>query len=193
MYHTSKMEEKLETKMLEISLVGKKFSKTEEQLISTMKQIQKLHPFEEWIVTRHAPNLKDKIIYFRLEFVYWLEEVKYNPNGYYLDREINFYEKQILRLETELGLPHHEEKYLSATVKELSDKYHTPSTNIRKAIFKMTKALGNNEKTYKSKNVIISANGVKWLDQKYFRYNYLKIIERYKRELQKIKKQRTLN
>ena len=50
---------------------------------------------EDWIYLRVAGN-GDVIEYLKLEFVYWLKEVYFNKEKFYLDLEIEFFDKDDL-------------------------------------------------------------------------------------------------
>jgi len=181
----------MDSKMQDKWNVQKKFSKTEKQLDRAIKKMEQRHPLEDWIITRISAA-EDPITYLKLEAVQWLEEVYYNSSGFYLDLEINFFEKQIARLETELNLIHQKEKYSEASANELMIRFNKNKNAILKGVQNMTGKLGGDEKHYQGKEVIVSAIGVEWLDKNYFRKNYLKNLELYKLELQRIKKEQKL-
>lgn len=56
-----------------------------------------------WINERLAPNGR-WITQIDVECVKWLEEVYFNKSKYYLDLEIEFYEKRIKEIEEKLGV-----------------------------------------------------------------------------------------
>jgi len=177
----------METKMLEFSLVLKKFSITEEQLKRAIRTMKKRHPLEKWIIIRSSPNLKDKIIYLRLEFVLWLEEVYFNrTKGFYLDKEIAFFKKQINRLEDELSIKSYPKIYDPATLTELKEMFGKDEGSIRMAIHRMKKANNNlYVRKLPNRNILVEFEGVKWLTERYYREEYLKELKEYKKILQK--------
>ena len=95
--------------------------------------MEKLHYFENWIYYKLGPS-SDLIVFFNLEFVDWLKEVYFNKQGFYLDREINFLEKQILDMESELNISHFEKVYPYLNVKELEGYFNKSNSSILKAI-----------------------------------------------------------
>ena len=56
-----------------------------------------------WINERLAPN-GHWITQIDVECAKWLEEVYFNKSKYYLDLEIEFYEKRIKEIEEKLGV-----------------------------------------------------------------------------------------
>ena len=164
----------------------KKLSITEAQLDRAIFIIKKRHKKENWIIIRKSKN-GEVIIYLKLECVIWLEEVHFNTLGFWLEREISFYQKQILRLENELGLSPKEEAYDCCSTGELQKIFKKSKNSIFKAIQRMTERADNSFKIYKNNHVLITPEGVKWLREKYFRKDYLRYLEDYKLELQRIK------
>lgn len=81
----------------------------------------------------------DLIVLFNLEFVNWLNEVYFNKNGFFLDREIHFLNAKIKDLENELGISHYEKNYPYLNVKELQEYFDKTNSSILKAIERMNK------------------------------------------------------
>jgi len=121
------------------------------------------------------------LFFFNLEFVNWLKEVYFNKQGFYLDREIKFLEKQISDMENELNIPHFEKVYTYLNVKELEEYFNESNSSILKAIERMNKQISC--KCYMDKKLYIKPIGVKWLDQKYYRKSYIKELLDYKQKL----------
>lgn len=164
----------------------KHFFISEEKLDFITKKMQKRHPLENWLYKYKSPY--NKITYhLRAEYYCWLEEVYFNRSGFYLDREIQFYKKQIIRLETELNITHYEKEYPSCTIKELCFLFGNNRNVILKAVERMTRKNSTNYKIYNDNQLAISSEGVKWLSENYFRKDYLKELEEYKLQLQKMK------
>lgn len=177
----------MEFKMQEKKYVQEKFSITEEQLDVAIKRMIKRHPLEKWIQNRVEVN-GEKNCYLRLEFVNWLEEVYFNKREYYLDLEIKFFEKQISRLEKELGISPRVIEYYDMPLKRLRNYFDKGKNAIGVAVNRMCKKVGVNCKYIEDGVVMISKEGVKWLNEKYFREAYLNDLEIYKIELQKKKR-----
>ena len=168
--------------------VMKKFSITESHFDRIILIIKKRHKKEDWVVIRKFKSGEENL-YLRLECVAWLEEVHFNTSGFWLDREINFFKKQILRLENELKLQHKVEKFNPSTTVELRKRFKKSKNVIFKAIQKMIERCNKDFKIYKADRIVILPEGVKWLKEKYFRKDYLIELEDYKIELQKRKRE----
>lgn len=165
----------------------KKYNLTYDDLKKIIKKIYKRHPLEDWTYLRHPLN--DQIcLYLNLEFVEYLEEVYFNKNGYYLDLEITFFEKQILRLEQEFKLEHSEIHYEDISLYDLREYFGKSKNTIGVATNRMQQHFSYPLKYTKDGKVYVKAEGVKWLNEKYFRKSYLEELEKYKLALQRAKK-----
>lgn len=153
---------------------------TEKQLNQAIKVMEKYHYFENWIWYRLGPT-NDLIVLFNLEFVEWLKEVYFSKDGFFLDREVHFLNARILNMENELGASHYEKNYPYLNVKGLQKYFNKSNSSILKAIERMNKNIDC--KCYKDGKLYITPNGVKWLDQNYYRKSYLKELLDYKKLL----------
>lgn len=176
----------MEFKSIEKWRVQKDLNLTEVQLNNVIRRVEKRHPLEEWVSFRVANN-GEEIEYLKLEFFNWLKEVYFNHEKYYLDLEIEFFEKQIRRLEKELNISPHEFKYEDISLKDLRSYFNRSKSAIGRAINQMDKQINNSYRYVKDGKVMITKEGVRWLVQKYFRRAYLQDLELYKLELQKRK------
>ena len=167
--------------------VLREFKLTEEQFYNISKKMIKRHPYERWIIRKLAQN-GERVVYVRVEYVEWLKEV-YFSNKYYLDAEIEFFQKQVLRLEQELNISHYDFNYKDMSLVDLREYFGKSKNAIGVAVNRMEKRNNKSYKYIKDGKVIISKEGVKWLNEKYFRKQYLKDLEFYKIELQKRKRQ----
>lgn len=167
--------------------VLREFKLTEEQFYNISKKMIKRHPYERWIIRKLAQN-GERVVYVRVEYVEWLKEV-YFSNKYYLDAEIEFFQKQVLRLEQELNISHYDFNYKDMSLVDLREYFGKSKNAIGVAVNRMEKRSNKSYKYIKDGKVIISKEGVKWLNEKYFRKQYLKDLEFYKIELQKRKRQ----
>lgn len=167
--------------------VLREFKLTEEQFYSISKKMIKRHPYERWIIRKLAQN-GERVVYVRVEYVEWLKEV-YFSNKYYLDAEIEFFQKQVLRLEQELNISHYDFNYKDMSLVDLREYFGKSKNAIGVAVNRMKKRNNKSYKYIKDGKVMISKEGVKWLNEKYFRKQYLKDLEFYKIELQKRKRQ----
>ena len=169
----------------------KNFSLTDAQLDRLVSKIKRRYPKENWIVPRTLACGR-KSYYIRLECVAWLEEVHFNNQGFRLDREIEFLKKQIVRLESELDLSPRIEVYNFCKTGELQKLFRKRKATIFKAIERMIERTTNNYRIYQDNHVVITSEGVKWLNEKYFRKDYLLMLGNYKRELQELKREKNL-
>lgn len=179
----------MEFKSMEKWRVLQKFKISEKQYKRLVKRLKRRHPNERWIDEHFAQN-GERVVYLKLEFVEWIEEVYFNNNIFYLDAEINFFRKQILRLENELHFTHNEFEYKDISLYDLRSYFNKSKNTIGVAVNRMEKRTNQSFKYLKDGKVIISKEGVKWLSENYFRKDYLKKIEFYKLELQNVKRKR---
>lgn len=178
----------MEFKAQEKWRVQQNLKMSEKQLDIAIKKMIKRHPKENWIDERVASN-GQKVVYLKLEFVEWLKNVYSNEEKYYLDLDIDFFRKQILRLEDELSIPHKEIEYKAMTVRELSKYFNKSINTIYVSLTRMRKS--NIECSYLSDGrLLIPIEGVKWLSENYFRSSYLENLELYKLRLQDEKRKR---
>lgn len=167
--------------------VQKRFGINDSQYEKIVKRVVKRHPNEYWIYKKIALN-GEKVEYLKLEFVEWLDDVYFNKDKYYLDAEIDFFRKQVVRLENDLNFPHNKFEYKDISLKGLRQYFGKSKNAIGVAVNRMEK---RNEKSFKyieDGKVMISNEGVKWLSENYFRKEYLKKLEYYKLELQNVKR-----
>lgn len=157
---------------------------SEKELDNAIKNMTKRHILEDWMFVRSASN-NQKTMYISNEGFDWLKEVYFNKNGYYLDLDISFFEKLIIKKEQELSLSHKKKEYFDTSVTDLMSEFNKSRTAIKTAVSRMTKRTGINYKYILDGEVIIKAEGVKWLYEKYFRLAYLDYLESYKLELDK--------
>ncbi len=152
---------------------------SERQLDRAIKKVSERHPLEsKWVVIRNASN-GETTIYLCTEFIKWINEV-YLKDGYYLDLEINFYESLLKELETNLDNQKDVIKYRDMSVEEMVNFFQRDKENIRVAISKMNKSNSEDLKYYKDDVLFIRAKGIKWINEKYYRKDYLKYLENQK-------------
>ena len=176
----------MEFKSIEKWQVQRDLNLTEVQLEEVIRRAGRRHPMEDWVHLRVSGN-GDVVEYLKLEFVYWLKEVYFNKEKFYLDLEIEFFEKQIKRLESELNISPYEFKYEDTSLKDLRSYFNKSKNAIGRAVNEMKMQTNLSYKYLKDGRVMITKEGVKWLAEKYFRKAYLKDLELYKLELQERK------
>lgn len=177
----------MEFKSQEKWRVQKKFSLTEEELDLAIRRMIKRHPYENWIHERIESN-GERVVYLKVEFINWLEDVYFNKDKYYLDADIDFFRRQVVRLESELSIPHKEFNYQAMTVRELCDYFDKSLSAVYMAIRRLRQSVSFPKNFQDDGKLIIPPEGVRWLSENYFRKAYLKELEFYKLELQKIKR-----
>lgn len=177
----------MEFKSQEKWRVQQKFNLSNEQFENVIKKMKRRHPLESWIHKRIASN-GERVVYIKLECVEWLANVYFNEEKFYLDADIDFFKKQILRLENELNIPHYEFEYKDISLYDLRNYFGKTKNTIGVAINRMEKRNSTSYKYIKDGKVMISKEGVKWLTENYFRKAYLKDLELYKLTLQKEKR-----
>ena len=163
--------------------VEKELNLTSKQLDRIIQKMQQRHPKENWIYIRE-PNNNQRTEYCSLEFVEWIKDVYLVKDKYYLDLEIAFYEKLIKRLEDVLNISHNEIKYNDMSKKEMMEYFDKNKKSIDMAISKMSERYKNNLKYIEDGIIFIKAEGVKYINEKYYRKSYLKYLEDLKRKLE---------
>ena len=163
--------------------VEKELNLTSKQLDRIIQKMQQRHPAENWIYVRE-PNNNQRTEYCSLEFVEWIKEVYLRKDKYYLDLEISFYEKVIRKLEEALNISHSEIKYSDMSKHEMAEFFNKDLNSIDVAISKMCKQYKNDLKYVEDGIIFIKAEGVKYINEKYYRKSYLKYLEDLKRKLE---------
>ena len=123
------------------------------------------------------------ITYLSVECLLWYVEVdlkKGNPK----DKKINFLERYIERLETHLKIPHEQMEYCDLPLRVLRSYFNKTKNAIGVATNRMQKHFPYPLKYTKYGKVYVSAIGVKWLNEKYFRDKYIYYLETYKDSLE---------
>ena len=165
-------------KFKEKSYVAKELSIPISQLDKIELKMQKRHPYQNWIIVRHALNGQSTIYYDR-QFVNWIKEVFFGK-GFYLDLEITFFEKLILEIAEEKNILYNSIKYNDMSLREMSRYFEKDINSIRVAIHRMGREYKSNLKYYDKDTLMIKAEGVKWISENYYRKSYLKYLENLK-------------
>lgn len=157
------------------------------QFRKLISRIKKRHPHQYWFKTRFAQN-GQKHLMIAQECKMWLDEVYFNKSKYYLDLEIDFFEKRVKNLEQQLGITHIEKYYENMTIKEIMFEYQKTRNSVDVAVHKMIKVLGSNVKYKNDNKIVIRSVGIKWIYEKYYRKEYLSELEYYKNYLETLYK-----
>ena len=163
--------------------VEKELNLTTKQLDRIIQKMQQRHPAENWIYVRE-PNNNQRTEYCSLEFVEWIKEVYLRKDKYYLDLEIDFYEKLIRKLEDALNISHNEIDYSDMSKKEMMEFFNKNLKSIDMAISKMCHRYNKDMKYIEDDIIFIKAAGIKYINEKYYRKSYLKYLENLKRKLE---------
>lgn len=156
---------------------------TEKQLSRAEKKAKERHILEDWIFVRNAPN-GQTTVYYHQQFIRWIKEVYLVHDKYYLDLEITFFENLIKEITREFNIEYKPLEYKDMNVKEMMRYFDKDYDSIRLAIYKMHHQYNSNLKYYNNERLIIKADAIKWLNEKYYRKSYLEYLERTKLKLE---------
>lgn len=162
--------------------VEKELNMTPKRLNRAIKTMWKRHPAENWIYIRKSNN-NQRTEYLSLEFVEWLKEVYLANDKYYLDLEISSYERLVNKLEYELDIPHNQIQYNYISKKEMMEFFDKDLKSIDMAISKMRERYNKDLKYVEDEIIFIKADGIKYINEKYYCKGYLKYLEDLKRKL----------
>ncbi len=163
--------------------VKKILNLNEKQLSRAEKKAKERHILEDWIFVRNAPN-GQTTIYYHQQFIRWIKEVYLVHDKYYLDLEITFFENLIKEITNESNIEYKPPEYKDMSVKEMMWYFDKDYGSIRLAIYKMHHEYNSNLKYYDNERLLIKAEGIKWLNEKYYRISYLKFLEKTKLNLE---------
>ena len=163
--------------------VKEELNLTDKQLTRAEKKAKERHIFENWIFVRNALN-GQTTIYYHQQFIRWIKEVYLVYDKYYLDLEIAFFEKLITELVNELNVGYKPLEYKDMSVKDMMRYFEKDYASIRLAIYKMHQEYNSNLKYYENERLMIKAEGIKWLNEKYYRKSYLEYLEKTKLALE---------
>lgn len=118
-----------------------------------------------------------------IECLIWFIEVEFKE-GNSKDLKINFLERYIEVLEDYLKIPHEKMEYCDLPLKYLRTHFNKTKNAIGVATNRMQKHFPYSLKYIKYGKVYVSAIGVKWLNEKYFRTKYIEYLENCKDSLE---------
>lgn len=157
---------------------------THQECIKISKRIKRNHRWASEWRERHAQNGAD-IFEVTLGCLVWYAEVE-TKKGYPLDLKIHFLEKYIEFLESYVGIPHEHYNYCDLPLKYLRSYFDKTKNAIGVATNRMQKQFPYPLKYVKDGRVYVSAIGIKWLNEKYFRTKYIEWLEDRKDSLENI-------
>lgn len=163
--------------------VQEMFSLTTKQFGRVLRNIKRRHKYDYYLWINRDKDNKSKM-YINNECVDWLRKVYFNKEVHYLTSEIEFYKEKIFDLENELGIDHKRNKYVSTSLRFLPYKFDKSVSAIHVALYRMKKVFPY-PITFEDDGVIcVKEEGVRWLNENYFKRDYLKELEEYKWHLE---------
>lgn len=122
--------------------------------------------------------------YILVEGYAWLVEVYFQKEKSLIDADIEFFLDRILKYENLLEVKSNMDFCnKDMTIKEVSEYFNRGISSIRKSIRNMCNLWYNCYKYYNENEVVISAEGIKWLCINIYKQKYLELLEIYKMEL----------
>ena len=155
---------------------------THKDLRKAIQIMEKKHPSCRW----KSEKLKSKRYYILIEGFYWLIYVYFQNEKKQIDADIEFFILRIKQYQEELKV---QEKGLfnkDMSMDELVLFFQRKYRTIEKAVIKMLRVAGENNRYKKDGKFIISKEGIEWLCKNCFKQKYLEILEQYKMELTEI-------
>lgn len=161
---------------------------SDRQMRSIKTAINKRHKEDNWLKQMQTPD-GSSALYIYLEGADWVESVYLNPAKDSLSAEIEFTLRHIRRLENELGKREPCRIYFDLNRIQLCQYFECTERYMFQIINRLKKV---KPETYYKQNgqTFITAEGVKWMEENVFKKKYLINLQRYKRRLQQIKKER---
>lgn len=176
----------MEFQRIRFSVVQKQFELSKWQMKWIKEKCTGNHRGDRWLFYRTSIEGKQEL-WMYMEGVKWIEEVYMNYDVPYKTAEIIFVEKNIKRLEQELKIKKEPVAYRSMNVKELTIYFKKSSRSIYSAIRKL-KNKNPGTVSLVAKKTVVSAEGVKWIEQNVYKEKYIENLYKYKRLLQEIKR-----
>lgn len=150
-------------------------------LLNHIRDMKKRHPLQNWYIR------KDNEIHISFEGIDWLIKVSFDYSVKKIDADINFFKKLIYTYENQLQIRHAELDYKDMTRQEICLFFNKSTKHVQKTIRDLTNTYGTKYKRYKKQGklhiAVISAEGIKILEENYFKKSYLKRLEIYQLEL----------
>ena len=176
----------MEFQRIRFSTVQKQFDLSKWQMKWIKEKCAGSHRGDFWLFY-HTSIEGKKELWMYMEGVKWIEEVYLNYDVPYKTAEIIFVEKNIERLEQELKIKREPIPYRSMNIKELSLYFKKSTRSIFSSIKKL-KLVDSNAVSTTKKKTVVSAEGVKWIEQNCYKEKYIEDLYEYKRFLQEIKR-----
>ncbi len=119
------------------------------------------------------------------EGIDWLIEVGYNYDySRLIDAELDFFKKRIYYYQDILNQPHHLLDYKDMYILELESYFNRSNRSIKSSIQKLMLE-HSNYKYYSDGKTYIKSEGVKFIEENYYKREYLKRLENLHLDLKK--------
>lgn len=176
----------MEFHRMRFSDVQTRFGLSDWQMKWIKEKCNRSHRADRWLCYRTDMDGK-KELWMYLEGVKWIEEVYLNYDVPYKTAEINFVLKNIRRLEQELKIGKDRVVYRDMCIKELMHYFGKSSRSIYSSVRELKRSIPN-AVYLKKKKIIVSAEGVKWIEENAYKEKYIENLYDYKRLLQEMKR-----
>lgn len=176
----------MEFHRMRFSDVKKRFDLSDRQMNWIKEKCFKSHRADCWIFCR-TNMMGEEELWMYMEGVKWIEEVYLNYDVPYKTAEIEFVKGNIKRLEQELKIKREPISYRAMNIKELAFYFGKSKRSIFSAIKKLRFFIPG-AVSATTKKTVVSADGVKWIEQNCYKEKYIEDLYEYKRLLQEIKR-----
>lgn len=140
-----------------------------------LNDMRKKHKEQKWY---SKGNIKD-------EGILWLIEVSYNYDSHRkIDAELEFFKKRIYYYQDILNQEHHLLDYKDMNILELESYFNRSNSSIKKTIQKLMLE-HSSYKYYDDGKTYIKSEGVKFIEENYYKREYLKRLENLHLDLKK--------
>lgn len=157
---------------MRFSDVQNQFGLSDWQMKWIKEKCNRSHRADRWLCYRTNMD-GEKELWMYLEGVKWVEEVYLNFDVPYKTAEIEFVKRNIKRLEQELKIGKERVAYRNMYTKELMLYFGKSSRSIYSAVRKLKRSIPDAVLLVKKKT-IVSAEGVKWIEQNVYKEKYSK-------------------
>lgn len=152
---------------------------THQDLRYAIEVMEKKHPNCRW----KSEKIKSKRYYILIEGFYWLIYVYFQNEKKQIDADIDFFLLRIKQYEKLLKVDTKNLFTKDMYLDDLEKYFNRKNRTIEKAVIKMLKATGKNNRYKENGKYIISKEGIEWLCKNCFKQKYLELLEEYKMEL----------
>lgn len=152
---------------------------THQDLRYAISVMEKKHPTCRW----KSEKIRSKRYYILIEGFYWLIFVYFQNEKKQIDADIDFFVLRIKQYEELLKVESKNLFVNDIDMIDLVDFFNREYRTIEKAVIKMLKAIGYENRKRINGKYIITKEGIEWLCKNCFKKKYLQLLEEYKMEL----------